>query len=84
MQFHWPWKEEHSTSALVKVKDIKSTLKAINIMIVEQGEGIGKQDPTYMYTKWLAYFYKFEELACKKHLLVKHKHQGSEYVAWAC
>ena len=39
-QLHWPWKEEHSTSALVKVKNVKSALKAIN-MIVEQGEGAG-------------------------------------------
>ena len=78
-QLHWPWKEEHSTSALVKVKDVKSAKKAIN-MIVEQGEGAGKQDPTYLHTKWLAHFYKFEELACKKHLLVKHQHSSSEYV----
>ena len=81
-QLHWPWKEEHSTSALVKVKNVKSALKAIN-MIVEQGEGAGKQDPTYLHTKWLAHFCKFEELACKKHLLVKHKHSRDEYVGLA-
>lgn len=58
-QLHWPWKEEHSTSALVPVKDVKSVLKAIK-MIVEQGEGAGKQDPTYLQTKWLAHFYKLK------------------------
>ena len=52
-------------------------------MIIEQGEGAGKQDPTYMHTKWLAHFYKFEELACKKHLLVKHEHSRNEYVGLA-
>ena len=81
-QLYWPWKEEHSTGALIEVKDVKSAKKAIN-MIVEQGEGAGKQDPTYLHTKWLAHFYKFEELACKKHLLVKRKHRRSEYVGLA-
>ena len=45
-------------------------------MIIEQGEGAGKQDPTYLDTNWIAHFYKFEELACKKHLRVKHEHEA--------
>ena len=77
MQLVWPWKVEHSSGTLHKVKDVKSALNAID-MIVEQGEGAGKQDPTYLDTKWLAHFYKFEELACKKRLHVKHKHDRSE------
>ena len=80
-QLVWPWKVEHSSDALHKVIDVKSALNAIDI-IVEQGEGAGKQDPTYLDTKWLAHFYKFEELACKKHLRVKHKHHHSENVGF--
>ena len=81
-QLVWPWNVEHSSDALHTVTDVKSALNAINV-IVEQGEGAEKQDPTYLDTKWLAHFYKFEELACKKHLRVKHKHHHSENVGFS-
>ena len=80
MQLHWPWSQHYTTNALVQITDTKSALKAIE-MIIEQGEGAGKQDPTYLDTKRLAHFYKFEELACKKHILVKHKHEEAGFAA---
>lgn len=72
-QLYWPWKHYDTTSTLYEVTDLESALKAIK-MIVEQGEGAEPQDPTYLDTDRLAHFYKFEELVCKRHLDVKHRH----------
>ena len=75
-QMYWPWEMYDASSALYKVTDLKTAKKAIK-MIVQQGEGAGQQDPTYLDTNKLAHFYKFEELACKQHMhTVKERMYG--------
>ena len=73
-QMYWPWEQYDTSSNLYRVTNLKTAKKAIK-MIVEQGEGAGKQDPTYLDTNKLAHFYKFEELACKQHMTVLHEHE---------
>ena len=72
-QLHWPWTMYDKSSNLYKVDSIKTAKQAIK-MIVEQGEGTKQMDPTYLKTDKLAHFFKFEELACKRHLQVFHEH----------
>ncbi len=75
-QMHWPWENYDPTSKLYKVTNLPTAKKALK-MIVQQGEGAGKQNPTYLHTDYLAHFYKFEELACKRHMIVKDEHEYS-------
>ena len=75
-QLHWPWIMYDKSSNLYKIDSIKTARQAIK-MIVEQGEGSKQMDPTYLNTERLAHFYKFEELACKRHLEASHEHSYS-------
>ena len=71
-QLHWPW--DMYEDVLYKVTDVKSAKQAIK-MIVQQGEGASPQNPTYLKTDKLAHFYRFAELACKRHMNTEHKHE---------
>ena len=75
-QLYWPWRMHDKSSKLYKIDSMKAANKAIS-MIVEQGEGSKQMDPTYLKTEKLAHFFKFQELACKRHLKVTHEHRYS-------
>ena len=77
-QLKWPWKMSDSSSKLYQVKCIEDAKAAI-AMIVEQGEGTDQLDPTYLGTQELAHFYKFGEIACKKHLNSSEDHKTYSY-----
>ncbi len=70
-QLHWPWTPHDKYNILYKIDSIHKAKMAIN-MIIEQGEGSGQMDPTYLKSNELAHFFKFEELACKRHLKSSH------------
>ena len=72
-QIQWPSKNSDPSSFLHTVTDLNSALHAIE-MIVEQGEGASSKDPTYLETHMLSHFYKFEELACRRHMSMLHRH----------
>ena len=80
-QLYWPWPIYDKTSQLYKVNNIKDANASIE-MIIEQGEGTETMDPTYLGTEELAHFFKFGELACKRHIQVIQEHvydfHGSE------
>ena len=72
-QIQWPSEIQDLSTYLFTVTNLKSALDAIE-MIVEQGEGASNKDPTYLETHMLSHFYKFEELACKRHMNILHQH----------
>ena len=71
-QVLWPWNAPNVGSVVV-VNDTTSANQAIEV-IVEQGEGAGPLDPTQGNStapQKLAHFYKFEEIVCRKQLVIR-------------
>ncbi len=77
-QMTWPLPEHEEGIKLKVVTDIQDAIEALR-RIVEEGEGSKQRDPTYLKTTELAHFFKFETLACKKHLRILHNDEQYTY-----